>query len=153
MPTLLSRSAAAETRANEQIATELEREWRRATFFVARYDPVSEAMAKRLRRATKNVARRHIGIVEQTILESSRRPAGPTGFFWEAWTQGGAQWFRIQVPATRCPRFTPRVLEGERRVLGDFWFRQEFLCEFSTHGDGFFAQAGLAHLLDKVPAL
>ncbi|MFN0165727.1 MAG: hypothetical protein ACKV22_04785 [Bryobacteraceae bacterium] len=41
----------------------------------------------------------------------------------------------------------------ERRVLGDFWFRQEFLCEFSTNGDGFFPQADLAHLLDKVPAL
>ncbi|MFN0165643.1 MAG: terminase large subunit domain-containing protein [Bryobacteraceae bacterium] len=79
-------------------------------------------------------------------------PAGPAGFFWEAWTQGGAEWLRIQVPATRCPRFPPPILERERRVLGDFWFRQEFLCEFSNNGDGFFAQADLAHLLDKVPA-
>ncbi|MFN0167743.1 MAG: hypothetical protein ACKV22_15055, partial [Bryobacteraceae bacterium] len=80
-------------------------------------------------------------------------PAGPTGFFWEAWTQGGAEWFRLQVPATCCPRFPPRILERERRVLGEFWFRQEFLCEFSGNGDGFFPQADLAHLLDKVSAL
>ncbi|MFN0170944.1 MAG: hypothetical protein ACKV22_31390 [Bryobacteraceae bacterium] len=40
----------------------------------------------------------------------------------------------------------------ERRVLGNFWFGQEFLCEFSANGDVFFPQADLAPLVEEVPA-
>ena len=69
-------------------------------------------------------------------------PHGRRGFFYEAWANGGPEWLRISVPATRCPRITPAFLEEERRTMGDRWFRQEYLCEFNDTEDSLF-QAGL----------
>ena len=31
-------------------------------------------------------------------------PYGKRGFFFEAWTNGGADWQRIEVPARKVPR-------------------------------------------------
>ncbi|HXN46998.1 MAG TPA: terminase family protein, partial [Bryobacteraceae bacterium] len=57
-------------------------------------------------------------------------PFGKRGFFWEEWEHGGAQWERVAVPATECPRIMPSFLKEERASLGDRWYRQEYLCEF-----------------------
>ncbi len=57
-------------------------------------------------------------------------PNGKRGFFWEAWAKGGDDWARFEVPASLCPRIPPEFLEGERRALGEPWFRQEFCCSF-----------------------
>ena len=65
-------------------------------------------------------------------------PFGKRGFFWEEWTNGGAQWERMAVPATECPRILPGFLDEERASLGDRWFRQEYLCEFLEADDVFF---------------
>lgn len=59
-------------------------------------------------------------------------PHGKRGFFWEAWERGGPEWERIRVPATECPRISPAFLDEERRAMGDRWFRQEYLCEFTA---------------------
>ena len=34
-----------------------------------------------------------------------------------------------------CPRIDPDFLEEERRTLAPFWFKQEYLCEFSDSGE------------------
>ena len=34
------------------------------------------------------------------------------------------------MPATDCARISPAFLAEERAAIGDWWFRQEFLCEF-----------------------
>ena len=65
-------------------------------------------------------------------------PYGKRGFFWEAWEHGGADWERIQVPATECGRIPREFLEEERRTMGDAWFRQEYLCEFVDTVSGVF---------------
>jgi hypothetical protein len=65
-------------------------------------------------------------------------PFGKRGFFWEEWTNGGAQWERVTVPATSCPRILASFLEEERASLGDRWFRQEYLCEFLEADDVLF---------------
>ena len=65
-------------------------------------------------------------------------PFGKRGFFWEEWANGGAQWERLAVPATECPRILGSFLEEERRSLGDRWFRQEYLCEFLESDDVLF---------------
>jgi len=57
-------------------------------------------------------------------------PNGPRGFFYETWMKGGADWTRVRVPATECPRIGADHLEEERVWLGDRGFRQEYLCEF-----------------------
>jgi hypothetical protein len=62
-------------------------------------------------------------------------PFGRRGFFWEAWSKGGELWERVMAPATQCPRIPASFLAEEKASLGDRWFRQEYLCEF-TEADG-----------------
>jgi len=57
-------------------------------------------------------------------------PFGKRGFFYESWISDEA-WERYEVPATECPRIPPEFLAEERRVLGPWWFQQEFECQFS----------------------
>jgi hypothetical protein len=59
-------------------------------------------------------------------------PYGKRGFFYDAWSKGGADWHRIEVAADRITRIKPDVLEGQRRLLGESWYRQEFCCSFQA---------------------
>jgi hypothetical protein len=34
------------------------------------------------------------------------------------------------VPASACPRIDPAWLEEERRQMGDWYFQQEYMCQF-----------------------
>lgn len=61
------------------------------------------------------------------VLLSS--PFGTRGFFWEAW-KNRAAWDYYEVPATECPRISPEFLEEERESMGEYWFNQEYLCQF-----------------------
>jgi len=57
-------------------------------------------------------------------------PFGKRGHFFEEWTNGGDGWERVTVTAPQCPRISPAFLAEERTSLGDWWYRQEYLCEF-----------------------
>lgn len=70
-------------------------------------------------------------------LDLLSTPAGKRGFFYNAATSGS--WSRWTVPATEVPRITPEFLEEQRRLMGERWFRQEFLCEFLDTDDAVFA--------------
>jgi hypothetical protein len=59
-------------------------------------------------------------------------PHGKRGFFHEAWSQGGSDWHRIEVPAGRIGRITPQFLEEERRAYGPRYYRQEYCCSFES---------------------
>lgn len=65
-------------------------------------------------------------------------PHGKRGFFWEAWERGGAEWEKVRVTAHECPRIDGKFLEEERRTMGERWFRQEYLCEFTDAVDQVF---------------
>ncbi len=56
-------------------------------------------------------------------------PFGSRGWWYDAW-RSPDDWYRVEVPATRCPRISPAFLAEERRSMGQWWFNQEFLCEF-----------------------
>jgi len=56
-------------------------------------------------------------------------PYGTRGWWYDAWRSDGT-WERYEVPATDCPRITPEFLAEEREHLGEWWYRQEYLCEF-----------------------
>lgn len=62
------------------------------------------------------------------VLLSS--PFGTRGFFYEEW-KARSGWDYYEVPATECPRITEEFLEEERAKLGDFWFSQEYMCQFN----------------------
>jgi hypothetical protein len=75
-------------------------------------------------------------------------PCGRAGFFYDAWEHGGAEWFRVQGPATECPRIKAEFLERERGVMGALAFRQEYLGEFLDCGAGVFGRDAVEAALD-----
>lgn len=56
-------------------------------------------------------------------------PFGKRGFFFQE-RDKGIDWYRIKVPANECPRISAEFLEHERRTVGEWWFNQEYMCQF-----------------------
>ncbi len=71
----------------------------------------------------------------RTLLLSS--PFGRRGFFWKVW-ETGENWRRTEVKATKVSRIDPEWLKKERNLIGEWAFRQEFLCEFVDNEDQLF---------------
>lgn len=63
-------------------------------------------------------------------------PFGKRGFFFSEHESG--RWRVTRVPATACPRISAEFLEEQRASLPDAWFRQEYLCEFTSVEHGVF---------------
>ena len=81
-------------------------------------------------------------------------PRGMRGWFHQEWTQGGDAWRRIKVTADECPRISPEFLEQERASLGDWWFRQEYGCDFVDNASQFFTTDEVeAALSDEIEPL
>jgi len=57
-------------------------------------------------------------------------PFGKRGFFSDVWHDGGPVWQRVRVAAQECPRISPAFLAEEREQIGQWWFSQEYECEF-----------------------
>jgi len=76
-------------------------------------------------------------------------PFGKRGFFFHEWTEGGPQWERVKVPATECSRIPAALLEQERASLGDWWYRQEYLCDFCDTVDQVFSFEHVMGALDE----
>jgi len=70
-------------------------------------------------------------------------PNGKRGHFHEAWSKGGDEWDRVEVPASKCPRITPEFLKQERRDLGEYHYRQEYECEFVDSAHQLFRSADI----------
>jgi len=68
--------------------------------------------------------------VSQGRLILMSTPFGKRGHFWEAWDKGGEDWKRVKVRADENPRISKSFLDEEKRVMGDWWYRQEYECEF-----------------------
>jgi len=79
-------------------------------------------------------------------------PNGTRGFFYEAWSHGGAAWRRFEVPATMCPRITPEFLAEERRSLPRDVYRQEYECQFIEASGSVFDADDLAAMFGEDPA-
>jgi len=57
-------------------------------------------------------------------------PFGKRGWFHKEWSSASTSWERIKVTAEQCPRISSAFLEQERATIGEWWFRQEYQCEF-----------------------
>jgi hypothetical protein len=66
-------------------------------------------------------------------------PFGKRGWFYQEWT-GTADWTRVCITASQCPRIAPGFLAEERQALGDRWFNQEYQCSFEDAIDAVFTQ-------------
>lgn len=65
-------------------------------------------------------------------------PFGKRGFFHHEWAHGGRSWHRVEVTAHQCPRIPRAWLDKERAAIGDWWFEQEYLCQFKETTDQVF---------------
>lgn len=80
-------------------------------------------------------------------------PFGKRGAFYREWT-GGASWERYTVTAEECPRIPPAFLAEEREALGQWWYAQEYCCEFMEAVDSVFGHDLIqAALSDEVEPL
>jgi len=66
-------------------------------------------------------------------------PAGRRGWWFEAWTDLTADWHRVEVPATSCPRIPAAFLAEERRELPTRVYEAEYCCRFHDADDAYFA--------------
>lgn len=63
-------------------------------------------------------------------------PFGKRGFFHAEHESG--RWRVTRVLGTECPRISAEFLDEQRASLPDAWFRQEYLCEFTSVEHGLF---------------
>ncbi|MCS4172068.1 hypothetical protein GGQ05_003560 [Salinibacter ruber] len=66
-------------------------------------------------------------------------PAGQRGWFYTAWSDPSQEWERVKVTGHDCPRMSDDWLETERQEMGDWQFRNEYLCEFQDTENQLFA--------------
>jgi hypothetical protein len=74
-------------------------------------------------------------------------PFGKRGVLYKEWTEG-VGWEKIEIPASMCPRISPEFLEEERKALGDWWYRQEYECQFVETVDQVFGYDLVMSALD-----
>ena len=65
-------------------------------------------------------------------------PFGKRGHFFHEYTEGGEAWERIKITAHDCPRITEEFLKEELAALGEWWYKQEYFCEFTETVDSLF---------------
>ena len=65
-------------------------------------------------------------------------PAGRRGWWHDAWVDATADWHRVEVPATSCPRIPAAFLESERQELPAHVYEQEYCCKFHDVDDAYF---------------
>lgn len=65
-------------------------------------------------------------------------PHGKRGVFFDEWTKGRG-WEKYEVTAEDCPRISPEFLEEERVALGEYFYSQEYMCEFRETEDQIFS--------------
>ena len=63
-------------------------------------------------------------------------PFGQRGFYYREHESG--RWRITRVPATECPRISAEWLADQRASMPESWFRQEYLCEFTSVNDAVF---------------
>jgi hypothetical protein len=68
-------------------------------------------------------------------------PAGKRGWFYEAWAGGNADWHRVRVPASECPRITKEFLDEELKELGAQRFSEEYELAFLEPDEAVFPTA------------
>jgi hypothetical protein len=74
-------------------------------------------------------------------------PFGKRGFFHSEWTDGSG-WQKVKITADQCPRIDKDWLENEREMIGDWWYLQEYFCEFVETDDQVFSYDDITAALD-----
>lgn len=75
-------------------------------------------------------------------------PFGKRGHFYQEWSESQG-WEKIQIDADKCPRISKEFLESEKHSLGEWWFRQEYMCEFMDSVDSAFRTEEINRMFDE----
>ncbi|MDQ3654737.1 MAG: hypothetical protein M3457_06620, partial [Chloroflexota bacterium] len=81
-------------------------------------------------------------------LTTLSTPYGKRGWWSDAW-YGGDGWERVKITAAQCPRISAAFLAEERREIGDWWYTQEYLCEFLDAQSAAFRSQDIEAAFDK----
>jgi hypothetical protein len=73
---------------------------------------------------------------------------GKRGHFYETWEHGGPMWQRVRITAYDVPRIDRAWLDAERAAIGDWWWLQEYMCEFTDAVDSFFRSEDIDVMAD-----
>jgi hypothetical protein len=84
------------------------------------------------------VAVRPMLAVSQGRLVALSTTFGKRGWFHDEW-HGKGEWERVRITANQCPRISPQFLAEERQALGDRWYKQEYMTEFTERIDSLFS--------------
>lgn len=103
--------------------------------------------AARVPDATMAALRPSLAVSGGRILAIST-PAGRRGWLYAAW-ESGEPWLRIRVPATDIPRISPEFLKAEKVALGDFTYKQEYLCEWAEGEEQVFKYDDIAAVVSE----
>ena len=76
-------------------------------------------------------------------------PFGARGWWWNAWANGGATYERVEITALQCPRISADFLEEERRELGEWWYLQEYMCQFMDAQSSAFRREDIDRAFDS----
>jgi hypothetical protein len=100
-----------------------------------------------------NRAIRPMLAVSQGRLILMSTPNGKRGHFFEAWDSGD-EWTRTKVSAQDCPRITQAFLDSERKALGEYFYRQEYECQFVDSAHQLFRSSDIERAIsDEVKPL
>ena len=75
-------------------------------------------------------------------------PLAKRGFFFDVW-ENGVDWMRTRITALQCPRITKEWLERERAAIPEFWYQQEYMCQFVETEDSVFSFDDIHAALDS----
>jgi hypothetical protein len=75
-------------------------------------------------------------------------PFGKRGWWSDAW-HGTQALQRVKITAEQCPRITPAFLQEERETLGEWWYAQEYGCEFMDAESAAFSTADIESVFSE----
>jgi len=75
-------------------------------------------------------------------------PWGRRGFFYDSYVHR-AEWHYVEVPATKCTRIAPAFLAEQRRKTGEWFYQQEWECQFNDSVTGAFRSADIEAALQE----
>ncbi len=74
-------------------------------------------------------------------------PFGSRGWWWQAYRDRVLEnWEYHEIPVTQCPRADLDKVAAQRREYGDWWYQQEYLCQFKEASGALFREEDIQGL-------
>jgi len=106
------------------------------------------------------VAKEQLYIMARPMLDYKKgrlfllsTPWGKSGFFYDAWrdweTNPNTYWDGITVTTDDCPYIDKGFLEEARQEMGEWWYSQQYECQFKESTDSFFSLEDIENAFSK----